>query len=292
MAAGTGGTGCGEEDESCVRSPRERCALFRASFLTFKEEVANKKVPWRSKGCANCDENNTHALHSALLHIGDESLPNWTRAMLRTGSLDEHMSCTDLALVALGRSLCGRRRLEAAQQALERTVDDSERAKRARVEEEREFFRPLLHVIQCDCEGEHILRLSNWLLRAKLLWALPPDAGWADRPDWTQAAQWAKRCGVAEELRNAIKWGDRLSEVLLRRSLLREDHFSVGTVDVTDVDKDLLQRCEDAYEAGWCRVCAESLEQDARNHRPRTKGALGQSICYGRLRKNSGGTHA
>ena len=74
---------------------------------------------------------------------------------------------------------------------------------------------------------------------------------------------WASAHGVTEELWYALKWGDGLSEVLLRRDLLRG--LEPKTVPVGAIPQALLTRSERAYgSGGWCRNCEEQLERDMR----------------------------
>ena len=236
--------------------------LFRASFLHWHEEAEDEKTPWRSAGCLNCNARGTHLLHSGLLHIGDRELPNWTRA---NGKPDAQMSCTTKAVTALQRSMGGQRMVQQAEKGLESAVDAKEKeVARARVKEEKELWRHQVHVILCNHRGPHILDLSSWLERAKAFGALPSEAGRDDNPNWTLATDWAKCCGVDEKLWYSICWGEHLSEVLLLRASLREDHVSAATVPLSAVDECLLQRCAEVYDAGWCSGCAEALEVEAR----------------------------
>ena len=202
-----------------------------------------------------------------MLHICDASLSSWKRADLEAGNEDAHMSCTEQARTALMRSISSWRSFQQAKRWLRRAVGMADEPEAiAACREANEFLRPHVHVIQCDRDGPHILNLSNWLERAKAFGALPKSAGWNDTPDWTAAKNWLDRCEIDEaDLWYTIKWGDRLAEVLLLRDMLRDDHFSAGTVLLSDVDACLLQRCQNSYRGGWCRRCLEALERDARD---------------------------
>jgi hypothetical protein len=254
-------------DDAGTGGSDNRCVLFRASFLAFEEEKAPEKPAWRSEGCANCDACGTHQVHSAVLHIGDRSLPGWTRSRLEQGERDAHMSCSSLATTVLGRCGSGKRRLEMAAVALEEaeTMSGEEvEAARARLEEERDLFRSHVHVIKCKRQGPHVVHLSNWLERARAFGALPHDASPSDDPDWTEVAAWAERCKIRDLLRYSIQWGDNLSEVLLRRDMLDEAHVEATTVPLAALDEDLAWRCLESYGGGWCRSCSETLEEQAR----------------------------
>ena len=250
----------------------------RASAQSWERELLQpeRSIPaWRSAGCANCDYWQTHALHSALLHVRYVHYNNWSVqdvSEMQDRQLSVSHSVLRAVLIASVWSTkamldwCDAWEEDKAEAAAVGDRASTAATKcRAAAQERR-----LVHVVRLPV-GAYV-DFGSADARCHTFW-------WTATDHWSVAKQWRSACNCDEIFEYARRWGDALAEIVADRAALNER--SAFTFTVEELPTDLRQACENFASAAWgahCASCTDGLEARLRDW-VRCRMATTFSVC-------------